>query len=337
MSDSIDNGRLKNNLERLTAVPLRTVWKDEARDFTPWLSLKENLDQLGEAIGIRFDTQTTEHPVGDFSADIRCRDAETDGWVVIENQLEQTNHSHLGQLLTYAAGIKAETAIWISSKIREEHRETINWLNENTTDKISIFALEIELLRIGDSAIAPCFNVVCEPNRWARAERVAVEGMSQTRQNLYEYWNKFATKIKNESNVMRLRKVSPSPYMVFSMGGLADCRLQLAALSSEKLLRVQLNLDGKHARRRLAGLEQDKQAIETAIGSPLIWTEKGKKREGFCAYVESPSDPMIQSDWEQQQKWLYEMLHRFYEVFEPRLRQISEAIGAEVSETTDEE
>lgn len=322
MGESSNSFQAQSNLGRLSVIDPRKVWKDEARDFTPWLSQKENLDILGMTIGIDFDSQTTEHPVGNFSADIRCKDVNTGGWVVIENQLEDTDHSHLGQLLTYAAGIKAETAIWITSKVRDEHREAVNWLNENTSDKISIFAVQIELLQIGDSAIAPRFNIICEPNLWARAERIAAEGLTLSRQNLFEYWNQFADLIRNESKVMRPRKVSPSPYMVFSIG-VSDCRLAVAALSQDKLLRVQLNIEGPFAKERHSVLEEHKQAIESAIGSTLTWSEKGIKREGFKVYVERPSDPLVQADWEQQQRWLYEMLHRFYDVFTPRLRQLS--------------
>lgn len=326
----------QQNLGSITSVPVREVWKDESLEFTPWLSQKENLDLLGSAIGIYLDSQTTEHPVGKFSADIRCKETGTDTWVVIENQLEETDHSHLGQLLTYAAGIGADTAIWVATRVREEHREAVNWLNQNTADKLSLFAVEIELLRIGDSPVAPRFHVVCKPNMWARAERNAAQELSVGRRTLMEYWNQFADLILRESKVLRPRKVSGSQYMTFSMGGLRGCRLMASALPQDKLLRVYLTLEGESAKDWLDKLAENQPEIEAAIGAgPLTWSERGTR--GYKVYAEKSADPLVQEEWESQQRWIFDLIHRFYDVFAPRLRHMPvTAFSAEKSEEDDE-
>ena len=157
---------MNDALGRLERVDLRKIWPDEAQDFTPWLAKKENLALLDETLGLELELEETEQSVGAFSADIVCRDAASESLVLIENQIEPTNHTHLGQTLTYAAGLDAVTIIWIASKFRDEHRAMLDWLNEKTEAQLSFFALEIELWRIGNSAPAPKFNIVARPNDW---------------------------------------------------------------------------------------------------------------------------------------------------------------------------
>src|SRR5882724_4545695 len=152
------------SLGRLQKIDLREAWLSEASDFTPWLAEPENLKLLGEAIGIELECEAQEKDVGPFRADILCKDTTTDSWVLIENQLERTDHCHLGQLLTYAAGLTTVTIVWLAQRFTEEHRAALDWLNERTDEKINFFGLEVELWKIGDSPIAPKFNVVCKPN-----------------------------------------------------------------------------------------------------------------------------------------------------------------------------
>ena len=136
------------NLGRLEQVELRSIWANEAGDFTPWLAQEDNLRLLGDTIGIELELEERERAVGPFSADILCKDTVGGAWVVIENQLERTDHTHLGQLITYAAGLKAATIVWIASRLTEEHRAALDWLNEITDGKFQFFGLEIEVWKI---------------------------------------------------------------------------------------------------------------------------------------------------------------------------------------------
>ena len=158
-------------LVRLEPVDLRGVWSDEAKNFTPWLA--DNLDVLETTLEIGLELEGVEETVGRFKADIICKDTDDPAArrVLIENQLEQTDHNHLGQLLTYAAGLEAVTIIWIAKKFQEEHRAAIDWLNEITGKGIFFFGLEIELWRIEDSPPAPKFNIVSKPNDWSKSIR----------------------------------------------------------------------------------------------------------------------------------------------------------------------
>jgi hypothetical protein len=116
-------------LGKLERVDLRDIWTSEASDFTPWLARERNLEILGDTLGIELELEAQEKAVGPFRADILCKDIATDSWVLIENQLERTDHTHLGQLLTYASGLEAVTIVWIAARFTEEHRSTLDWLN----------------------------------------------------------------------------------------------------------------------------------------------------------------------------------------------------------------
>ena len=145
-------------LAKLERVDLRKAWESEPADFTPWLAKEENLALLGETLGMTLVLEAQEKDVGPFRADILCKEPQTDQWVLIENQLEQTDHLHLGQIITYAAGLNAVTVIWIAARLTEEHRAALDWLNEITSEGTNFFGVEVELYRIADSPIAPPFQ-----------------------------------------------------------------------------------------------------------------------------------------------------------------------------------
>lgn len=148
----------------LSRVNIRETWQHEATCFTPWLA--ENITLLSNAINIPLEVQSQEQSVGIFRADILAKNTVTGAWVLIENQIERTDHCHLGQLVTYASGLHAVTVVWIASTFTDEHRAALDWLNEITSERVQFFGLEIELWRIGESPVAPKFNVICKPNAW---------------------------------------------------------------------------------------------------------------------------------------------------------------------------
>lgn len=174
----------------LIPIDLRLAWAHEANDFTPWLA--SNLDRLRAAVGIDLVLEGTEVTVGPFSADILATDALTNERVLIENQLEQADHAHLGQILTYLAGLDARSVIWIAKAFRDEHLSAVRWLNNNTMDDFSFFAVEVSAVRIGDSPVAPLFSVVEKPNDWDRQLHQAAPGIQEDKPSRLakEYWEK---------------------------------------------------------------------------------------------------------------------------------------------------
>jgi hypothetical protein len=153
-------------LGRLNEVDPRKAWSHEALAFTPWLAA--NLDHLGEVLGISLELDRAEARVGPFAADILARDSRNGSAVLIENQLAGSDHSHLGQILTYLTGLDAKTIIWIACDFREEHLSALRWLNEHTADAFAFFAVRVRVMQIGESPLAPLFNVLEQPNGWDR-------------------------------------------------------------------------------------------------------------------------------------------------------------------------
>ena len=171
---------------------LRSVWKHEASDFTRWLAEEENLKLLSEAVGMRIRLVETEASVGSFSVDILAEDEDTQTKVVIENQLEPTNHDHLGKVITYASGVDARVAIWIVREAREEHQRAIDWLNEHTDESLAFFLVQIELWQIDDSKKAPRFEIISKPNEWAKAAKQSVSSMNSPSAEFWEQFRNYA-------------------------------------------------------------------------------------------------------------------------------------------------
>lgn len=180
----------KYNLGQIKRVELRDVWPHEAHDFTKWLSEEPNLALLGSEIGIELELIETESSVGSFNVDIYAQESGTGRKVVIENQLEDTNHDHLGKIITYAAGKGAEVVVWVVARARDEHRQAIEWLNQHTDSDFGFFLVEVELWAIGDSLPAPRFNVVERPNEWTKAIKLS-EGLSDIERVKLSYWTKY--------------------------------------------------------------------------------------------------------------------------------------------------
>ena len=181
---------MKYNLDKLKKVDLRDVWPHEALDFTKWLSEEPNLAMLSSAVGIELELIETESSVDSFNVDIYAQEAGTGRKVIIENQLEDTNHDHLGKVITYAAGKGAEVVIWVVARARDEHRQAIEWLNQHTDSDFGFFLVEVELWSIGDSLPAPRFSVVEQPNEWTKAIKLS-EGLSETERVKLSYWTKY--------------------------------------------------------------------------------------------------------------------------------------------------
>ena len=160
---------------------LREVWKNEAYDFTPWLAEEDNLSLLADAVGLEITLDETESTVGDFNVDIFATETGTDRKIIIENQLESTDHDHLGKLITYASGKSADIIIWVVKAAREEHRAAIEWLNNHTDEDIAFFLVEIKLYQIDNSNIAVKFEVVERPNDWAKEKKETIAKINKTK------------------------------------------------------------------------------------------------------------------------------------------------------------
>ena len=315
------------SLGRLTRVELRAAWKNESSHFTPWLAQPENIAFLAETMGLSPDgleVQGQEQAVGPFRADILCRNTEDNSLVLIENQLERTDHSHLGQLLTYAAGLKAVTLVWIAERFTEEHRAALDWLNTITDDTFHIFGFEIELWRIGDSPPAPKFNVVVQPNEWVKRVRESSTAGSTTDADKIklDFWAGFAAYMKERKSMFRPPKLDRA--WNWHGWGMGRSYFQLCASVNVRDGRntVWLNLSGPDADAHARMLEPEQAAFERELGCELEWTS-GQKERKLIAHLSG--DITDRSRWPVQYAWLLDTMTAFDRVFRPRVRGLDAA------------
>ena len=319
---------MKNiDLGKLEKVELREVWKNEPSDFTPWLAKNENLKLLGKAIGMEdLEVIGTEQNIGSglFRADIVCQDAaDNNSPVLIENQFEKTDHRHLGQLLTYAAGLDAVTIIWVSEEFTEEHRAALDWLNEITDETFNFFGLEIELWKIDASSPAPKFNIASKPNDWTRTIRQTAKGeMTARQQRQLEYWMDFKIYVKEQSKIINPQKAHPHSSIMAAIG-CADCRLTASIDIPKKEIKCFLSISGSHAKERFRLLEKDKENIEKEFGEhgeQLKWLELPYNKESQVKISFSDNNPDDMDQWPEQHQILCETLEKFHNVFSERIQ-----------------
>ena len=316
--DNLDLGKLER-------VDVRTLWSNEASEFTPWLARQENLDVLGETLGLSLETESIEKEVGSFRADIVCTETGSDSKVLIENQLSSTDHDHLGKLLTYAAGLHAKTVLWLVTHIRDEHRAALDWLNTITPDDYRFFGLEIELWRIGDSLAAPRFNIVSMPNDWSKslAQVTGSRAKSETKLKQMEYWESLHGVLNNLNGpVSGNRKPQPQHWMSYAIGRTG---FSLAAVMhiSEGFIRVELYISGDGASDLLARLEEDKEQIEEELEFKLDWGDQSPDaRDQRISHYLRSIDPTDKSDWERQHEWIGRNLNSMHRVFVDRVRSL---------------
>lgn len=327
---------VKKELGHLKKVEIREVWETEAGDFTPWLAEKENIALLGDTIGIDLAVEAIEKPVGLFSADILCKDTANDTWVLIENQLERTDHTHLGQLMTYAAGLDAVTIVWVAASFAEEHRAAIDWLNEITDQDINFFGLEIELWKIGDALPAPKFNVVCKPNEWTHTVKDPRGPLTETQQLQLEFWTKFKEYLDTVKISFKPTKPFPQHWMNHAIGRTGFTLSSVASLYDSETnaytgeIRAELYI--YDASKYYTGLEKQRGPIEQQLGEPLTWLNPENKK-GARVYLRKPIDITKRELWPECHAWLREKLEKLYCVLGPIVKQLE----PEPSETTREE
>ena len=311
-------------LGRLERVDLRDIWQTEAQDFTPWLARDDNLQILGDTIDIELELEAQEKNVGPFRADILCKDTRTDNWVLIENQLERTDHTHLGQLLTYAAGLQAVTIVWISAQFTEEHRATLDWLNDITDDRFRFFALEVELWRIGESPAAPKFNIVSKPNDWSRsvgqaARRIMDEPLSPKQEINLRYWGALRDHLLKTASTIRPVKPQKDNWTSYGVGR-TGFALVATVNHRESRTCVEVWIGSDDAKKYFNLLKDEKPEIEREFGSPLDWQELPDRIGSRIAIYRHNADPADEGDWERQHAWIKEMLERFDKTFRGRIK-----------------
>ena len=327
-----------NELSRLERVELREVWSNEATDFTPWLADEENLSILAETLNMEIELEGREVNVESGIVDLLCRNTD-DSLVLIENKLTETNHAHLGQILTYAAARPEATAfVWIAKSFQEKHRAALDRLNEMTEERFQFFGVEIELWRIGDSPAAPKFNIVSKPNNWSRAvsqsaQRAGCEELSGLPLLRQTFWNAFSEHVNQTNRQIKAPRPFPKAFVFFPIGK-TGFRLKALMSTLRNRLVVRLDMYGPNAEAHFNLLIVDREEIENEIGG-LREAEQLEWREESNAVVLTRHniDPTNEADWPNQHAWLAEKLELFDRVFRQRIQ----ALNADDWQSEDED
>ena len=307
------------SLGQLRTLTLKSVWAHEERDFTPWLSQDEHLASLSDALKMDLQVDSIEVPVGPYFADVLAKDA-SGKLVVIENQFGKTNHDHLGKLLTYAATLGASAVVWVAEHFTDEHRKAVDWLNEQTTDSLSLYAVQPEVLQINDSLPAIRFNVICEPNEVVRAATAARASgtLTAAQQIQLEFWTMFRERLLQQQVVHSAQTPRPQYWFDVALGRAGIVLSNILDTASGRV-GVRVYLSNRIATAALSQLEQERQAIESEIGEPLVWNPTPDKLDKIIALFRAV-DVDNRAAWPEYCDWLVTRVARFRKAFVPRVK-----------------
>lgn len=315
---------IPKNLSTLTRVPLREAWKHEAGEFTPWLALPDNLGRLAEELGLdELTCVATEHWVGDFKLDMLCSDGSDQ--VIIENQLEETNHRHLGQLIAYAAGVGAKKIIWIAESFRPEHAAALQFLNENSNEGLAFFGVQIELWRIGDSALAPKFEITVKPDNWSRSGREQARAATESspiKQLQLKFWQELIKTMARKAPKIKPYTPRAQHWLNCSIGR-TGMHLSITANSRAARLGVELYINDADSKAQFASLLAQRKSIEAKLGFELDWQELPDAHACRIAYWLPESPIEDESRWGEYQDWVSESLSKLDEVLRPIVKNLS--------------
>ena len=300
-----------NKLEEVR--DLRKIWANEAVDFTPWLAKEENISLLGDAVGLDITVEKTEESVGGYRADIYASESRTNRKIIIENQLSDTDHDHLGKLITYASGKSADIVIWLVKHARAEHRSAIEWLNHHTDDQINFFLCEIKLYKIGSSEPAVKFEVIEQPNL------KIISTSTETEQKRYDYWVEFQD-YAFQNNIFadnfNRRKPSFDHWKDFSIG-ISGSHLSVSQIQKRNELSVELYIDND--KELFDRLIKNKKEIETETGLKFDW--KGLPDKKGCRIITTKKVNFSdRGEWPSQFDWLIDTMIKMKKTFKKYLK-----------------
>lgn len=312
---------MKKDLGKIKQVELREVWIKEP-EFTEWLAEEENLTALGDELGLELLLIKIEADVGDFSLDILAEQAGTSAKVIIENQLEMTDHDHLGKLVTYASGHDAKYIVWIFKDVREEHRQAIDWLNKNTIDDVNFFAVKLELWEIAGSKPAPKFDVICRPNEWAKAIKSSTSEPSERNLRQLQFFTELRDYGQERYKDIRFQAPRPQAYMDVSIGS-SSAHVAMVIRSQKKSMTCELYIpDNKELYEALVQRAAD---IESELGIKLDWQRLNNAKAARIA-VSTDFDIDASTNRPSYFDWLLSHASLFKKVFSQHIKVIESSL-----------
>ena len=273
------------NLGKLQEIDIRDVWKHEQYDFSKWLASEENIQELGDVLNLSLTDIETEKFVGNYRCDILCKDEITGKAVLIENQLEATNHDHLGKIITYASGLDASVVIWIVSSARQEHASAIEWLNKHTDESLSFFLVEVHAYKIGNSDPAPLFKIIEQPNDFVKSIKLISKNsnISDSERCRFEFWTRMNEILEERGKPFNKRKPTTDHWYSIAMGS-SECSMSIDLVNKEHKIRIGVWIDDNKT--LFDKLYASKETIEANCGIPLNWNRlDNKKASLICTYI----------------------------------------------------
>ena len=302
------------SLGKLKEINIREVWQHEQYDFSKWLSLPDNIQELGDTIGLSLTDIETEKFVGNYRCDIICKDEITGKNVLIENQLEPSNHDHLGKIITYASGLDAAVVIWIVQEAREEHASAIEWLNKHTNDDLAFFLIEIHAFTIGDSKPAPQFRIIEQPNEFAKMVKEVSKNTDLNESQTYrlEFWNMFNTIIEERGKPFNKHKPSTDHWYTVAIGS-SKCHISIDLVNKENRIRIGLWIS--NSKDLFDKLLVEKENIENEANIQFDWDRLDTKKASLiCTYLEG-LDFENQSNYKELMNQIIDYVVLFKKVF----------------------
>lgn len=266
----------------LEEVEVHQLWKHEQYDFSSWLAETEGIELLNDALGLTLTDVRKEVYVGAFRCDLVANDETTGTKVIIENQLEASNHNHLGKIITYASGLDAKVIVWIVTQAREEHRSAIEWLNNNTGNDIGFFLIELHAYRIGDSLPAPKFEIIEKPNDFIKYSKESNNEINKSQSERLDFWSKFNEMVISKGKPFHIRNVTTNPWYDVAIGTSEAC-ISVNLVNKNSCVTVEIYIaDNKNLFDYLAGRKNE---IENALGFPMGWERLDNKKASRIKYA----------------------------------------------------
>lgn len=268
---------------KLKEVDIRNLWKHEQYDFSEWLSQEENINILNDILGLTLVDVSKEAYVGSYRCDLFAVDESTGTKVIIENQLEPSNHDHLGKIITYASGLDAEVIVWIVKTAKEEHRSAIEWLNNNTNSRINFFLIELKAYTIEDSIPAPFFNVIEKPNDFIKNTKInnSSDNLNKSQSERLEFWNRFNEILIDKGKPFNVRKATTDHWYSVAIGTSA-AHVDITLVNKESKIGVELYIsDDKELYDKLF---EKKNLIEDELGFKLDWQRLDNSKASRIKY-----------------------------------------------------
>lgn len=272
-----------SNIGRLIEVDVRELWKHEQYDFSNWLSKSDNLEYLNDILGLTLVDVNKEVYVGPYRCDLVAKDETSGITVIIENQLESTNHDHLGKIITYASGLDAKVIVWVVKEAKEEHRAAIEWLNNNTANGINFFLIEIHAYRIGASDPAPKFEVVEKPNDFVKRSKPkgSDSELNRSQAERLNFWEQFNQIIVSRGKPFNVRKATTDHWYDIAVGS-SEAHISISLVNKDGNIVVELYIyDNKDLFNKL---HDSKKEIETELGFSMTWARLDHKKASRIKY-----------------------------------------------------